>query len=728
MGALAFGSLGALALGALRWERSRWDSPRPAPRAAPRERSDRPRPAARAAPRKRSDRPQARSAGRPSLDSFTLHLHSAAVRIMKNNRSSKVLLVLFICAFLPCTAAWSQPAISVEADGAALRGRPLHLTITVSGIEEEAVLPVEVLIDGRDVEPLQLSAGENEVVLNETTDAARYAVVLRAAGSEQTVDVRTIPGWLSITPPLLAIVLALVFRDVLISLFLGVFLGAWILVGWKPFPAFASTIGDYIVPALADTDHASILIFSTLLGGMVGLISKSGGSLGIVEKIRGWASSPERGQVSAWLMGLFIFFDDYANSLIVGSTMRPITDKLKVSREKLAYIVDSTAAPVSSIFPISTWIGFEVGLIAAAFASVGITMDAYGAFIASIPYRFYPLFALLTVLVIAASGRDFGPMLRAERRARSTGKVLADDAVPLADPTGDALTPPEGIPYRAINAIAPIVTVIVVTVLGLYITGSAGVDRAAHGSTGGWLQAVFSNANSYAALLWASMSGVIVALLLPLAQRLMPLRELMSGMVEGFKAMLLALIVLTLAWSIGGITESLHTADYVVGMTQGILSPHWVGVLVFIMSAVIAFATGTSWGTMAILMPLVVPVAHGIAVTAGYAPGSAIYNGALLGAISSVLAGSVWGDHCSPISDTTILSSMATGCDHIAHVRTQLPYALGVGVLGMVVGDIPTGYGLSPWISLLVGSVVIVGGVLWLGKRSDVELNESGSS
>ncbi|MBW3670981.1 MAG: Na+/H+ antiporter NhaC family protein [Acidobacteria bacterium] len=536
------------------------------------------------------------------------------------------------------------------------------------------------------------------------------------------VEIETIPGWLSITPPLLAIVLALVFRDVLMSLFLGVFLGAWILEAWKPFPAFSSTIGDYIVPALADTDHASILVFSTLLGGMVGLISKSGGSLGIVARIRGWATSPERGQVSTWLMGLFIFFDDYANSLIVGSTMRPITDKLRVSREKLAYIVDSTAAPVSSIFPISTWIGFEVGLIAAAFASVGITMDAYGAFIASIPYRFYPLFALLTVFVIAASGKDFGPMLRAEQRARATGKVQDDDAVPLADPTGDSLAPPADIPHRAINAILPIITVIVVTILGLYITGSSGVERAAFDSSGAWLQAVFSEANSYAALLWASMSGVIVALLLPAAQRLMPLRELMSGMVEGFKAMLLALIVLVLAWSIGAITESLHTADYVVGMTEGILSPHWVGVLVFVMSALIAFATGTSWGTMAILMPLVVPVAHGIATSAGYAPGSSIYVGALLGAISSVLAGSVWGDHCSPISDTTILSSMATGCDHIAHVRTQLPYALGVGVLGMAVGDIPTGYGLSPWISLLVGSIVIVGGVLWLGKRSDEQV------
>jgi Na+/H+ antiporter NhaC len=193
----------------------------------------------------------------------------------------------------------------------------------------------------------------------------------------------------------------------------------------------------------------------------------------------------------------------------------------------------------------------------------------------------------------------------------------------------------------------------------------------------------------------------------------------MEGLVEGFKAMLLACIVLVLAWSIGTITGQLHTADYVVGLTSGSLSPHWLPVLVFAMSAAIAFATGTSWGTMAILMPLVIPIAHHLSLEAGHAVDSKLYYTFMLGAISSVLAGSVWGDHCSPISDTTILSSMGSGCDHIAHVRTQMPYAFGIGVLGMIIGDIPTAYGLSPWISIAVGSAIIVGGVLLLGKRSD---------
>jgi Na+/H+ antiporter NhaC len=418
-------------------------------------------------------------------------------------------------------------------------------------------------------------------------------------------------------------------------------------------------------------------------------------------------------------MGVVIFFDDYANTLIVGSTMRPITDRLRISREKLAYIVDSTAAPVASIFPISTWIGFEVGLIAAAFTELAIPYNPYTTFIGSIAYRFYPIFALVLGFTIAFSCRDFGPMLKAELRASETGKVVADGDVPLADYSSSALAPPPGIPHRAMNAFIPIGVVIVVTIAGLYVSGAAGLSRSDYDSSFVWFREVFSSANSLDVLLWASLSAATIALLLPIVQRILTIREAMEGLVEGFKAMLLACIVLVLAWSIGTITGQLHTADYVVGLTSGSLSPHWLPVLVFAMSAAIAFATGTSWGTMAILMPLVIPIAHHLSLEAGHAVDSKLYYTFMLGAISSVLAGSVWGDHCSPISDTTILSSMGSGCDHIAHVRTQMPYAFGIGVLGMIIGDIPTAYGLSPWISIAVGSAIIVGGVLLLGKRSD---------
>jgi len=309
-------------------------------------------------------------------------------------------------------------------------------------------------------------------------------------------------------------------------------------------------------------------------------------------------------------------------------------------------------------------------------------------------------------------------MLAAERRAARTGELLRTGDTPLADYRSEALEPPDGTPFRALNAVLPILTVVVVTVVGLWTTGSAAI--AGQDLTGlARLREIFANADSFTTLLWAAMAGLVVAVVLPLAQRLLTVRQSMEATMEGFKAMLLALVVLVLAWSIGSVCAELHTADWVVRITQGVLEPHWLPVLVFLISAAVSFATGTSWGTMGILIPLVIPIAHGLSLAGGQQVGGHAYMIVLLGTVSSVLAGSVWGDHCSPISDTTILSSTASGSDHIAHVRTQLPYALGVGTLGMVVGDVPTAFGLSPWVSLLVGAAVIVGVVMWFGEKSD---------
>ncbi len=645
---------------------------------------------------------------------------------MKNVAMVGLALLFTICAH-------AESSITVEADGAVLAGSPLHLHITADEIPEGVSREAEVLVGERSVHRFEITSGEQSLRIEEPdTKHGKQEIVVRTPWAEGTATVRGISGWLSIVPPLVAIILALITKDVLISLFLGVFSGALILYDWNPITAFARSIDSIVTPALANSDHAKILIFTMLLGGMVGVINKSGGTLGIVERLRGLATNARRGQVATWMMGVLIFFDDYANTLIVGSTMRPITDKLRISREKLAYIVDSTAAPIASVFPISTWIGFEVGLIAASFTELAIPYNPYSVFIGSIAYRFYPIFALVLGFTIAFTCRDFGPMLKAELRASETGKVVADGDTPLADYSTSALAPPPDVPHRAINAFLPIGIVIGVTIVGLYVSGSSGLTRSDYPTTFKWIQDVFSNANSLDVLLWASLSAATVALLLPLLQRILTIRQAMEGLSEGFKAMLLACVVLVLAWSIGTITGELHTADFVVGLASGVLSPHWVPVLVFVMSAAIAFATGTSWGTMAILMPLVIPIAHRLSLAANHPIDGDIYYTFMLGTISSVLAGSVWGDHCSPISDTTILSSMGAGCDHIAHVRTQMPYALGIGLLGMVIGDIPTAYGLSPWISILLGSAIIIGGVLLLGKRSDwqeaKELSESSAS
>jgi Na+/H+ antiporter NhaC len=611
--------------------------------------------------------------------------------------------------------------IAVQPVGAVLTNSSIHLEIEVADSgEPKELTEVAFLIDGNLLEKRSLEAGEQSVTLQPgIATSGRHELRVESNDVTVTVSLRAIPGWLSILPPVIAIGLALAFKDVVFSLFFGIFAGALFLNHWNPIAAFARSIDQFIAPALADSDHASIIIFSALLGGMVGVITKSGGTQGIVERLKSFASTARRGQLATWMLGVIVFFDDYANTLIVGSTMRSITDRLRISREKLAYIVDSTAAPVASIAPISTWIGFEIGLIAAAFTQLDLPFNAYGTLLASIPFRFYPLFALVLGFTIASTCRDFGPMLKAELRATRSGEVLGEGDVPLADYDAQGVAPQEGAPLRAINALLPILVVVFVTLIGLYISGRVGMVRSDYDSNFLWLRDVFSNANSFHALLWASLAGVTVAMVLAIAQRILTLRQSLEAAVNGFKSMLLCFIVLVLAWSIGAVSGELHTADYIVGLTSGILQPQWLPVLVFLMSAAISFATGASWGTMAILMPLAIPICHELAVSSGHPITSESYYIYLLGTISSVLAGSVWGDHCSPISDTTILSSMASSSDHIAHVRTQMPYALAIGFLGMLVGDIPTAMGLSPWIALVLGSVVIVVGVRWLGTRSD---------
>jgi len=604
----------------------------------------------------------------------------------------------------------------IEAGLVALSGIPVRCTIEVPAPLPQALL---VELDGQPVGDYLLEPGQHAIELEVSLHSGLHVLTARSDYGSDSIELRVIPSWLSILPPIIAIALALITKEVLLSLFVGVFSGALFLFSWNPFSALARTIDHFVAPSVADTDNAAILVFTTLLGGIVGLINRSGGTQAIVGRIRRFATTTCRGQVATWILGVVIFFDDYSNTLIVGSTMRPITDRLRISREKLAYIVDSTAAPVASVFPISSWIGFEVGLIAAAFTAVGIPFNAYTTFVASIPYRFYPIFALVLGFTIALSGRDFGPMLRAERRARRTGQVIADGDTPLASFDNPLVAPSEDGKHRALHAVLPILAVVLVTVGGMLVSGSAGLDRADFASTGTWLREVFGNANSIAALCWASLTGLLLALGLPLAQRSFTLAEGLAAMIEGFKSVFLALIVLILAWSIGSVCDDLHTADFLVHLAAGLLSPHLLPVLVFLLSAAVAFATGSSWGTLGILMPLVVPVAHRLSTEAGMAIESPAYAAILVGTISSVLAGSVWGDHCSPISDTTILSSTASGSDHIAHVRTQLPYALSAGVVGMLVGDIPTAYGLSPWISLIVGSAVIVVSVRFLAGRSD---------
>jgi Na+/H+ antiporter NhaC len=408
---------------------------------------------------------------------------------------------------------------------------------------------------------------------------------------------------------------------------------------------------------------------------------------------------------------LAIFFDDYANTLLVGNTMRPITDRLKISREKLAYLVDSTAAPVAALVPISTWVGYEISLIA---SGLGIAADQQAAdpelatallsanpflvFIHTIPYLFYPLLALFFVFLTSVTNRDFGPMAAAEERAARGDGLYREGAV-LATDTGHAMDAKEGAPHRWWNAALPVLTVIVVVLGGLYSTGRASAGPDAN------LMDVFGGADPFATLLWGSLAGCIVAIFLSVGQRILSLKESIDAAIGGMRAMMIAMVILVLAWSLGMVTEELGTAAFLAQILSDRVALQLIPVLVFLTAAAIAFATGSSWSTMAILLPLVIPLTVSLGGGVGF-ESSGGYT-VLLGAISSVLAGSIFGDHCSPISDTTVLSSMASGSDHVDHVRTQLPYALLVGVVGMLLGDIGTAYGLPNAVALIAGAAVL---------------------
>jgi Na+/H+ antiporter NhaC len=526
------------------------------------------------------------------------------------------------------------------------------------------------------------------------------------------------PGWFSLAPPLVAILLALLFKEVITALLAGVWLGALAVAGYNPLSALWRTIDLYAVPAIADTDggHTQILVFSLLLGGLVGIVSRNGGTQGIVDAVSPFASTSRRGKIATWVAGLAIFFDDYANTLIVGNTMRPITDRLKISREKLAYIVDSTAAPVAALVPISTWVGYEISLIAdgmaiaaqqpgtdAALVATLTSISPLAVFISTIPYRFYALLAIAFVFLTSVMDKDFGPMARAERRAASGQGVSRAGAQVAVDTTDRHMTPPDEVTPRWHNAAVPILTVILVVVGGLYASGRASVGADAS------LMDIFGAADPFVTLLWGSMAGCIVGIALSVMQRILTVQESLNAWLAGMKAMFLAMVILTLAWSLGQVTEDLGTAQYVAQILSDAVPIEVIPVLVFLTSAAMAFATGTSWATMAIMIPLVIPLTVSLGGAEGFGVGGE-YS-ILLGAISSALAGAIFGDHCSPISDTTVLSSTAAACDHVDHVKTQLPYAVVVALLGMLVGDIGTAFGLPVWVALL-GSIAILAGGL----------------
>jgi len=593
-------------------------------------------------------------------------------------------------------------------------------------------VPVEVTVGDVDPgAPVRLTFGTDTFETTASVDgtavfrqpvaaaAGSVTVAATAAGEMATAQLRILPGWVSLLPAFLAIAVALILRNVVPALLLGLWFGAMALQGFSLMGALRGLLdvfAVFIVEALADPDHAAIILFTMMIGGMVGIITRNGGMASVVRVVVSKARTAVGGQVSVWLMGLLIFFDDYANTLVVGNTARPITDHLRISREKLAYIVDSTAAPVTCIALVTTWIGYQVSLIDQAVAEIDtLSHTGYALFLHSIPYSFYPILAIVFVFAVAVTGRDLGPMHRAEVRARggdvepTTGQVL-----PAMD--ADKLEPKPDVPMRAINAFLPIVVLIVALGISLFITGGGDL-QALMRDEGKSLRDVIGDADPYKAMMWASFVGALVAAAMSVGQRILSAHETVDAWYGGARATLFGMIVLMLAWSMSAVTSDLNAKGYLISILGDTLPAALVPAVVFILAAVTAFATGTSWGTMGILLPLVLPLTWAVLTVNGQAGPEGMH--VLYSSIACVLAGAVWGDHCSPISDTTVLSSIASGCDHIEHVRTQMPYALIVGAVGIAVGTIPAGYGLPPWISLVLGIAILVAILRFLGRSAD---------
>lgn len=510
-------------------------------------------------------------------------------------------------------------------------------------------------------------------------------------------------GWISILPPLVAIVLAFVTEQVLLSLFLGIFLGATMLNGWNPVSGFLRAIDHYIVGSLADPDSASVIIFLLAIGGMIGLVNKMGGTLAVAERLGKKVNNPKSAQFFTWLLGILVFFDDYANSLIVGPTMSPLTDKNNISKEKLSYIIDSTAAPITGLAIVSTWVGYMVGVITDTYRNMGMEVNGYSIFLQTIPYMYYCIFSLFMVLMITLTQRDFGPMYEAEKRARLTGKLVADGSNPMSGDEIARMEIKEDVKLKASNAIIPIVTLIVVVFIGIWYTGYAEVEA------GAGFKEAFSNGDSFKALLWGSLTASLVAMVMGVAQKIYTVGEAFDTWMEGAKSMVIACTILVLAWSIGSVTHDVGTAEFLVGAVSGAIPVVLLPIIVFIIAGLISIATGTAWGTMAIVTPLALPLAESY-VEMGADPVMLIIT------LSTVLSGAILGDHVSPISDTTIMSSMASGSDHLDHVRTQMPYAMFVSVVSILCYFIAGLTGMNPVIILIIGVAIIYAVVRFKGK------------
>ncbi|MDU7242062.1 Na+/H+ antiporter NhaC family protein [Clostridium sp.] len=531
-------------------------------------------------------------------------------------------------------------------------------------------------------------------------------------------------GLLTLIPPVVAIVLAFLTKNVIISLFIGTLSGTFLvqLVDNSFLSAIVQSFLDFVSRALnslADPWNAGIILQVLVIGGVIHLVAKMGGAKAVAEALARKAKTAKSTQVVTLLLGLAVFFDDYANSLIVGPIMKPVADKMKISRERLAFIIDATAAPIAGLAIVSTWIGLEVGLINDAFINgIGQEVDAFGVFLQTIPYRFYNILILVFVFITSILLKEFGPMYKAEVEARRRGLSFEEEEVASdSNMDHDELEPKEGIKLSIWNAIIPIGVLVITALLCFYFSGYSaimgGEDIALQGIMTNSplsfkaIQEAFSASDASVALFQSALVASIVAIIMGVAKKIFTVSEAIDTWIDGMKPLLITGVILLLAWSLSSVIKDLGTAKYLVSLLSGSLPNFLLPSLIFILGAIISFATGTAYGTMGILMPLAIPLAYSMNPDMSY----------VIVSTSAVLTGAIFGDHCSPISDTTILSSMGAGCNHIAHVNTQMWYALFIAAITILFGYIPAGFGLQWYIVLPISIIAVFIGVQILGKK-----------
>lgn len=528
-------------------------------------------------------------------------------------------------------------------------------------------------------------------------------------------------GIFTLIPPIVAILLAFITKNVVISLFIGVLSGGFILnlTGFNVFGALTQAFLDFIdraLNSLSDPWNAGIVMQVLVIGGVINLVAKMGGAKAIAEALAKKAKTAKSAQLITWFLGICVFFDDYANSLIVGPIMRPVADKMKISRERLAFIIDATAAPIAGLAIISTWIGLEVSLISEGFQSIGVEASGFGVFLQTIPYRFYNILILAFIVITIITLREFGPMRKAEISARKL-KDLTNEEVAVTSSHMDELEPKEGVKLSIWNAIVPIGALIISAIVAFYYSGyssiMAGDDIAIKAIVTNSplsfkaILEVFAASDASIALLQSALFSTVVAIVMAVWKKIFTISEAIEVWIDGMKGLIITGVILILAWSLGSVIKELGAAEYLVEALNGAIPAFLLPSLIFILGAIISFSTGSAYGTMSILMPLAIPLAYKINPEMSF----------VIVSTSAVLTGAIFGDHCSPISDTTILSSMGAGCSHIDHVKTQMWYALFVAAITILFGYIPAGFGLPIYIVLPMSCVALFIGVMIFGKK-----------